>query len=97
LGNKEKKALELRILDNSIRIVTDEDEEYVYKIVSYLNKKMEDISKSTKIASNTEKMVLVALNIADEYFKLKSAEENITYLDKDFSHMINLIDEALSS
>ena len=97
MGNKEKKALELRILDNSIRIVTDEDEEYVYKIVSYLIKKMEDISKSTKIASNTEKMVLVALNIADEYFKLKSAEENITYLDKDFSNMINLIDEALSS
>jgi cell division protein ZapA (FtsZ GTPase activity inhibitor) len=97
LANKEKKTLELKVFGNSIKVVTDEDEEYVYKIVSYLNKKMEDVARNIKIASNAEKMSLVALSITDEYFKLKSSKKETKGMDVNFTNIISMIDNALNT
>jgi len=95
LANKEKKTLELKIFGNLLKIVTDEDEEYVYKVVSFLNKKMDELSKNVKIASNAERMALVAVSVADELFKIKSNKENMAGTDVNYSEIINMIDNAL--
>jgi cell division protein ZapA (FtsZ GTPase activity inhibitor) len=96
LADKEKKTLEIRVFGNSLKIVTDENEEYVYKIVSFLNKKMEEISRNLKIASNAERMTLVALSVTDELFKLKEKKEDALLDNVNYSGIINMIDEALS-
>ena len=95
MANKEKKTLELKIFGNLLKIVTDEDEEYVYKVVSFLNKKMDELSKNVKIASNAERMALVAVSVADELFKIKSNKENMAGTDVNYSEIINMIDNAL--
>lgn len=97
MNNKEKTALELSIFGNTIKIVTDEDEEYVYKVVSFLNKKMDDLSKNVKIASNAERMTLVALSVADEYLKLKDKDGSVDSSDLNFDSLIGKIDEALAN
>jgi len=97
VNNKEKTALELSIFGNTIKIVTDEDEEYVYKVVSFLNKKMDDLSKNVKIASNAERMTLVALSVADEYLKLKDKDGSVDSSDLNFDSLIGKIDEALAN
>lgn len=97
MNNKEKRALELNIFGNPIKIVTDEDEEYVYRLVSFLNKKMEDLTQNVKIASNAERMTLVALSVADNYLRLKEKKGGPTGSDLNFSGLINMIDEALTN
>ena len=97
MGNKEKKPLVLSIFDNKLKIVTDEDEEYVYKVVAFLNEKMEEISSKVKLASSNERMTLVALNVADEYFKLKKSSKETEYAEQDFTSIISVIDDALKS
>ncbi len=94
--NKEKKAIEIRIFGNNIKIVTDEDEDYVYKIVAYLNNKLEEISKKAKIASNNERLILVALSVADEYFKLKDGSAGQEFSDTRCANIIGMIDDALN-
>ncbi len=93
--NSQNKSIELKVFGNNIKIVTDEDEEYVFKVVSYLNSKMDEISKKVKIASDSEKMVLVALNIADEYMKLLDEKGELESLDGEYSNIISIIDDAL--
>ena len=97
METKETKTLELKIFGNTIKIVTDEEEEYVFRVVSYLNKKMEDISRNLKIASNVERMTLVALSIADEYHKIKEGTDGIVPSDANIDNIISMIDNALSS
>lgn len=95
--NKIKKTLDIKVFGNNIKINTDEDEKYVYQLVSYLNSKMDEISQNVKIASNTERTILVALSIADDYFKQKKDVSSLQELDDNYANIINLIDNALSS
>ena len=64
------------------------------ELSSYVNDKIEVTRKTTK-AMNTLKMaILAALNIADEYFKLKGAKEDIYHqLESKSEQLIHFINE----
>lgn len=97
MSKQEKRTLEINVFGNLLKIVTDESEEYVYKLVSFLNKRMDVLAKNVKIASNAERMILVTLSIADEHFKLKEDGKHLAGSESNFSSLINQIDKALAS
>ena len=57
-----------------------ESEEYLQKVASYINNKLEDFSKedSFKRLSADIKANLLYLNIADDYFKAKRVADNLS-------------------
>lgn len=77
-----------------------ESEEYLQKVASYINNKMNEYSKVesfTRQSSDTQN-VLLLLNIADDYFKAKN---QISLLEEDLQtkekELYNLKHELISS
>lgn len=76
-----------------------ESEEYLQRISTYLNHKIEDCANTEgyKKQSSETRSILLALNIADDYFKVKkmatTSEEDIELKDKE---MYDLKHELIS-
>jgi len=59
----------VRIFGNEYKIKGDSSPEYIKKIADYVDLKMKELKE---IGTSTDKIpILVALSIADEYFKLR--------------------------
>ncbi|MCB1215015.1 MAG: cell division protein ZapA, partial [Deltaproteobacteria bacterium] len=66
-----KKTFEIVLDKQSFRLKSEEDEKHVKQVAEYVNRQIFDIKKKTQSVSSHHVALLAALNIADEYFKLK--------------------------
>ena len=71
------KPVKVKILDNEYLIKSDEDLDTVFKIADYVNDKIEEINKKSEGLSDKKMAVLVALNIASDYFQLLKERDDL--------------------
>jgi cell division protein ZapA len=84
----------IKILGQEISVLSDSGDEHVKKVVDYINKKTEEIGKESGNMTALNIAILVMLNIADEYFKIKQVEEELCHqLESRSERLINLINE----
>ncbi|MDH3443578.1 MAG: cell division protein ZapA [Deltaproteobacteria bacterium] len=69
------KALNVEILGQKITISSDAEESYMLRVAGYVDGKMQELLQSTKPIARANIAMLAALNIADEYHKLKESHE----------------------
>jgi cell division protein ZapA len=72
-----KKALDVEILGQKITISSDADEIYMRKVAGYVDDKMQELAQAAKPVAKSNVAMLAALNIADEYHRLKDAHDAI--------------------
>ena len=73
------------------------DELLIYSLAEYVEQKINEVQRDTGIVDTQKLAILVALNIADEYFRLKNSRENVSVnLDKKTDEMIKALDRALT-
>ena len=73
------------------------DELLIYSLAEYVEQKINEVKRDTSIVDTQKLAILVALNIADEYFRLKNSRENVSVnLDKKADDMIKALDRALT-
>ena len=72
-----KKALDVEILGQKITISSEAEEGYMLKVASYVDEKMQELMRSPKPVARGNIAMLTALNIADEYYRLKDAHDAI--------------------
>lgn len=66
-----KQTIEVEILNQKYRIISETDSEWVKEVADFVNKKIEEVITS-KASVNKEKVaVLAALNIAGELLQFK--------------------------
>lgn len=87
MANKNKVIV--KILGQEYTLVSEDDREYMQKIANYVDDRMVEISKGNKKFSTAMTAVLTALNIADDYMKMKNS-----ICDKD-SEILKIKDEML--
>lgn len=74
----------------------DSDDDYVTRVATFVDDKMKDIIRNTKSVASLNVAILAAMNIADEYFKLKSKQDQQSKaVEKKVKDMIELIDLQL--
>ena len=84
-----KKSAEVLIGGRAYTLSGYEEEDYLQKVAAYINGKIQDMNKADEAMhmSNEMRQTMVALNIADEFFKAKQKieklEEEIEHKDKD--------------
>ena len=71
-----KKALDVTILGQKFTISSDADDSYMLKVADYVDSKMQELMQS-KASAKTNVAMLAALNIADEYHRLRDAHDAI--------------------
>jgi cell division protein ZapA len=72
-----KKALDVEILGQKFTISSEAEESYMLKVAGYVDEKMQELLRSSKPLAKSNIAMLAALNIADEYYRLKDAHETI--------------------
>lgn len=78
-----KKALDVEILGQKFTISSDAEESHMLKVAGYVDGKMQELLRASKPGAKSNVAMLAALNIADEYHRLKDTHEAIlTRLDQ---------------
>jgi cell division protein ZapA len=72
-----KKALDVEILGQKLTISSDAEEGYMLKVAGYVDDKMQELMQASKPVAKSNVAMLAALNIADEYHRLKDTHEAI--------------------
>jgi len=85
-----EKAVDVRIMGQKFTLKSDDEEQYVLKVAAYVDGKMQEVSNATRPMGKYNIAMLVALNIADEYHRLKDAYEAVT-------GRVNRLSERLST
>ena len=89
-----KKQYHIRVLGEDISVLSDSGDEYVETVVKYVNDKVKEIQNTTKTINTVHVAILAALNIADEYYKVKEIKENICQqMESRSEKLIHLINE----
>lgn len=65
---------------------------YISALARYVEEKMQEVAISTNINSTYDQLMLVALNITDELFRLR---ENNDSVNKKTGELLNLLDAVL--
>ena len=92
---KLKKRFNIRILEQEISVLSDSGDEHVAEIVRHVNDKAEKIGSASENISTLNVAILVALNIADEFFKFKKEKENVyNQLESRTEKLINWIEKS---
>ena len=72
-----KRALDVEILGQKLTISSDAEEGYMLKVADYVDGKMQELAQSPKPVAKANVAMLAALNIADEYHRLKDVHETV--------------------
>jgi len=90
-----KRSVEIEIMGERLTLRTDADEGYVRNVAGYVDKKMQEVQKSTRPSAKSSIAMLAALNIADEYQKLKEHYEDVEQrLDRLVQKVTNITEEG---
>ena len=72
-----QKAVEVKIMGQKIVLRSDDEEQYIRKVAEYVDVKMQEVGKSTNSKGKYSVAMLAALNIADEYHRLKDNHDAV--------------------
>jgi len=77
VGSILKNSVQIKIMGKEFTVKSDNNEGYVKEIADYVSRKMEEVLKDTQTVATVNVAFLTALNIADEYFKIKEQHQKL--------------------
>ena len=69
--------VKIRIFGQEYRLKSDEDDEQVHRIADYVNEKLQEVMDNTEGLSEKKMAILVALDIASDYFHLLKERDDM--------------------
>lgn len=91
-----EEALRVEIYNQTYSIRSDGDNQYIYGLAEYVDRKMREIASGTQTVDSLKVAILAALHIADEYHQMKDAQGQIdTQLGVRSSECSEMLDRIL--
>ena len=92
-----KKRFNIKVMGQEFSVLSDSgDDRQVENIVQYVNTKAEEIAGTSRNATTLNIAILVALNIADELFKIRGEKEIfLNQLEDKSKTLLNYIEEKI--
>ena len=80
-------------MGQDVSVLSDASDDHVLNIVQHINNKAEEIGRASKNLTLLNISLLVALNLADELFRLRGEKETIySQLENRSEELIHIID-----
>ncbi len=80
-------------MGQNVSVLSDASDDHVLSIVQHINSKADEIRNSSKNLTTLNVILLVALNLADELFRLRGEKETMcSQLENRSEELIHLID-----
>lgn len=91
-----KKTFEVTLLNQKFNLKTDSDDRHVQKVSDYVNEKLFDIQEKTSSVSSLNVALLAALNIADDFIKIKGKKKDRSHEAKQkIKEIVSFIDRHI--
>ena len=88
-----KKRFDIMVMGRGFSVLSDKGDEYVERIVQYINERAKEIGEASENATASDIAILVALNIAEELFRVEEEKENLrSRFDGEVEGLISYID-----
>ena len=88
--------LKISILGKEYNIKSDLERSYLDKIGEYLNQKVEEVLKTTKTVATHNVLLLAAMDIANDYFQVRDAKEELSgRVEEKSGNLINYMDSKI--
>lgn len=95
-GHRAEPNMKVEIYDQSYNVNASGNEEYLRELAAYVDTKMREVAESTRMVDSVKVAVLAALNVADEFFTLRSRQQEIEGpLRKRVEKCVALVEKAL--
>lgn len=72
-----KKSVDVEILGQRFTVKSDAEETHVRRVADYVDEKMQEVSRGARSTGQFQVAMMAALNIADEYQRLKERYEAV--------------------
>jgi cell division protein ZapA len=72
-----KKRYDIKILGQELAVTSDTEDDQVANVVRFVNDKMEEIVRSRDGLRTLDVAILAALNISEDYLKLKGVNQDL--------------------
>ena len=69
-----EQTIRVEIYNQTYSIRSDGDNEYIFDLAEYVDRKMREISSGTLTVDSLKVAILAALHIADEFYQLKNTQ-----------------------
>ncbi|HOX16414.1 MAG TPA: cell division protein ZapA [Smithellaceae bacterium] len=90
-----KKRYDIKILGQELAVTSDAEDDEVANVVRFVNDKMEEIVRSRDGLRTLDVAILAALNISEDYLKLKGVNQDLCdQLELRSEKLIQLIEKA---
>jgi len=90
------KQIKVRIYDQEYIIKSEESEDQLNRIADFVNDKLKEIEENTEGLSEKKMAILVALNIASEYFQaVKERDDLLVNIRQRTEALVNNIDSVM--
>ena len=90
-----KKRYDIKILGQELAVTSDAEDDEVANVVRLVNDKMEEIVRSRDGLRTLDVAILAALNISEDYLKLKGVNQDLCdQLELRSEKLIQLIEKA---
>ena len=84
------------ILGQEYLVKSEEGEDYVRKVASYVNEQIENIIETTKTVTTFKVAILAAMRIADEYFKeMEKNKRLVDFVENRSKNLLNKIERQV--
>ena len=90
-------AIPVEIFGRVYHVRAEDDKQYVLNLAKMIHDKMTEVDRATNTIDSVRVAVLAALNLADEYCRLKKKYENrILELEAEKERLLRLVENALA-
>ena len=89
-----KKRFDVEILGQELSVVSDSGDEHVAEVIRYVGQQMEEAGVAFQNKNALKTAILAALNIADEYLRMKAMRQDAFHqLEERSEQLVRLIND----
>ncbi len=97
MSGQREKLVQVEIYGQRYTLKGSEDSAYVESLAAHVDKRMRELAESSSTVDSLKVAVLAAVNIADEYYRLKLSGEGVEDRIHEMTEQIGgLLDEVIA-
>ena len=97
MSNQREKLVQVEIYGQRYTLKGSEDSAYVESLAAHVDKRMRELAETSSTVDSLKVAVLAAVNIADEYYRLKLSGEGVEDRIHEMTEQIGgLLDEVIA-
>ena len=92
-----KRGTSVEVYGYTFNVKSDLNRKQVQEIAEYVDAKMKDLAAKLKVSSTSRLAVMAAINIAEEFYRLRSEQNELSEaIEKKSAKLIQLVEDSMS-